>query len=156
MNSPFAILILLSLTLMWAIEPPTPEVYLTQKTAEYLETLGISAHHSVVFIPIMRSAMTIPLYDIQPPFWLFIYNLEIVGGSWDTMDFFAAHETGHTICMEFYNYWRKEHCADLAAAHLIGQDVAVKELKKLGEKIPSVLQELELRWKLLEGKDDDE
>jgi len=147
----FAPLILLSLSIMWAIQPLTPEVYLTRKTGKYLETLwgGTPPYHVVGFIPIANLASVIVKYD-TPSFWLFTYNVAATTDSMPMMNFFAGHETGHTICQAYHNYIAREHCADLMASYLAGYDAVLDGLWELGWKYPYTSKEMRIRYQMLD------
>ena len=130
MNSLITFLTLLSLSTMWAIEPLTPAAYLTRKTAEYFDTLGMTAPHVVGFVPITGLAK-IRWMENHPSFYLVTYNLEAAGKSWEMMDFFAGHEVGHILCHGYFLYIEKEHCADTVAVYLAGYEAVLSGLIEL-------------------------
>ena len=136
MTNLITFLTLLSLSTMWAIEPLTPTAYLTRKTAEYFDTLGMTAPHVVGFVPIADLAK-IRWIENHPPFYLVTYNLEAIGNSKGMMDFFAGHEVGHILCYGYFLYIEREHCADTVAVYLAGYDVALTGLTELRDAYPA-------------------
>lgn len=136
-------------SLVGAADPIDPKVYLTKRTADYLHRLGTYTYHVVGFIPLAELALALPVYELSPQFYVFIYNLDAIGTSTDMMDFFVGHEVGHTVCHKISDYLKREHCADLAAVRLTSYDVVWRGLGSLIQKYPDISMALKTRKAML-------